>query len=349
MQVPNSEAPLISVIIPVYNVEKYLEKCLDTVLSQTYTNIEVILVNDGSSDGSGAIIDSYACKDERVRVIHLPENKGVSYARNRGIDILKGEYTIFVDADDYVEPDFLEKLYVNLKENQADISICGVDFVGFGEYTNSRNNNFSCVVSADQAILCMLNLYPFGQEMCNKLFISAQVRKCHFAENIYSGEDLLFIYQVLKHAKCVSYMPEKLYHYVYHKESASHQEFSAKQYTGFLVYEFLFEDTSEVLYSQLYPMLISKIRLNILYINIRFSIKVIESNSICNSQKYRYLKRFQKNIRRFINRKTLTLIERKSIIVKIFLLYGNVIVFWLSAVIYKTFKGFWLRCRKINN
>lgn len=341
MQVPNSEAPLISVIIPIYNAEKYLKKCLDTVLSQTYTNIEVILVNDGSSDGSGAIIDSYACQDGRIRVIHLPENKGVSHARNRGIDILKGEYTIFVDADDYVEPDFLEKLYGNLKENQADISICGVDFVGFGEYVTSRKAGSACVVSADQAIFCMLNLYPFGQEMCNKLFISSQIKNHYFSEKIYSGEDLLFIYQILKHAKCVSYMPEKLYHYVYHKESSSHQEFSEKQYTGFLVYKFLYEDAFIH-----YPMLIPKIKLDILYINIRFSVRVIDNKMIKRSQKYHYLKRFQKNIRQFTTKETLTLIERKSIIAKIILLYSNIIAFWLVAIVYKTLKRFWLRCRK---
>lgn len=334
MQVPNSEAPLISVIIPVYNVEKYLEKCLDTVLSQTYTNIEVILVNDGSSDGSGAIIDSYACKDERVRVIHLPENKGVSYARNRGIDILKGEYTIFVDADDYVEPNFLEKLYVNLKENQADISICGVDLVGFPEYVYLRKDDFPCVVSGDQAVSCMLKMYPFGWEMCNKLFNSILVKKCPFAEKIYFGEDLLFIYQVLKNTQLVNYFPEKLYHYVYHNESSSHKEFSEKHYTRIYVYKFLLNDIS--INSPELRSLISK---EILCINVGFASSIVVRKAINGWEKYRYLKQFQKNIRCFINIKSLTLVKHKRMLIKIFVLYINSQIFWIMTTIYEKLKN----------
>lgn len=339
MQVPNSEAPLISVIIPVYNAEKYLKKCLDTVLSQTYTNIEVILVNDGSSDGSGAIIDSYACKDERIRVIHLPENKGVSHARNRGIDILKGEYTIFVDADDYVEPDFLEKLYGNLKENQADISICGIDFVGFKKYTTQRKDNFSCVLSAEQAIICMLNICPFGWEMCNKLFCSFLVKKCPFPENIFYGEDMLFIYQILKYAQCISYMPEKLYHYVFHNESSSHREFSERQYTRIYVYQILHEEALDR-----FPTLIAKIEKDILNISIRFATETIESKTINGWMKYHYLKRLQKVIQRFISRKVLTLFNHKRTVIKIILLYRSSISFWLivgfSKKLKKVFKSF---------
>ncbi|MCI9663882.1 MAG: glycosyltransferase family 2 protein [Lachnospiraceae bacterium] len=342
MQVPNSEAPLISVIIPVYNVEKYLEKCLDTVLSQTYTNIEVILVNDGSSDGSGAIIDSYACKDERVRVIHLPENKGVSYARNRGIDILKGEYTIFVDADDYVEPDFLEKLYVNLKENQADISICGVDLVGFPEYVYLRKDDFPCVVSGDQAVSCMLNNSPFGQEMCNKLFDSIWVKKYPFDENIYYGEDLLFIYQILKHIHRVCYIPDKLYHYIFYGKSSSHSEFSERQYTGILVYKFLHEDLR-----QKHPELLSELKRRILCMNIIFAREVINQKKNKRYPTYLYLKKFQKNIRSFLSKDVFDLAIPKRTFAKIILLYISAEIFWSITVIYKKLKRMRDQCRRI--
>lgn len=117
---------LISIIIPIYNVEKYLPKCLDSVISQTYTNIEIILVNDGSTDSSGLICDDYALKDSRIKVIHK-ENGGVSSARNIGLDTASGDYVMFVDSDDYVEVDFCEKSLKMALEMNADI-------VSFGFY-----------------------------------------------------------------------------------------------------------------------------------------------------------------------------------------------------------------------
>lgn len=116
--------PLISIIIPVYNVEKCLSECIDSVLNQSYQNLEIILVDDGSTDKSGMFCDSYAAKDERVRVFHK-ENGGASSARNKGIEEAKGEYIIFVDSDDKVEQSYCEELYRSCSEKGSDISICG--------------------------------------------------------------------------------------------------------------------------------------------------------------------------------------------------------------------------------
>ena len=102
--------PLISVVVPIYNVEKYLERCVESLRSQTYENLEIILVDDGSPDGCPAICDAYVKKDARIQVIHQV-NAGLSRARNAGIDIAGGEYIAFVDSDDYVAPDFIESLY----------------------------------------------------------------------------------------------------------------------------------------------------------------------------------------------------------------------------------------------
>lgn len=115
--------PLISVIVPVYNVEKYIHRCVDSILGQTYTNLEVILIDDGSPDKCGEICDEYASADARVKVIHQ-ENAGLSEARNAGLDICTGDYVAFVDSDDYIEVNMYEKLLVALIENEADISIC---------------------------------------------------------------------------------------------------------------------------------------------------------------------------------------------------------------------------------
>ena len=108
---------MISVIIPVYNSEKYLHKCIDSVLSQSYTNFEVILVNDGSTDSSGMICDEYAEKDERVRVFHK-DNGGVSTARNLGIDYATGKYVLFIDSDDYMTDDAVEKIITHWRTNK---------------------------------------------------------------------------------------------------------------------------------------------------------------------------------------------------------------------------------------
>lgn len=128
-----SDSPLISVIIPVYNVEKYLHRCLDSVIEQTYKNLEVILIDDGSTDHSGEICDDYAAKDVRIHVIHQ-ENQGVSAARNKGLDTAKGEYIAFVDSDDYILPEMYAKMLECIIENNVDFCVCQWQY----EYADGR-------------------------------------------------------------------------------------------------------------------------------------------------------------------------------------------------------------------
>lgn len=128
----SQEKALISIIIPVYKVEKYLEKCIQSVIKQTYKNIQIILVDDGSPDNCGKICDEYAKKDHRIEVIHK-SNGGLSDARNKGLEIAKGEYIGFVDSDDYIEADIYEVLYNLLKQYNADVSICNFYTVSQGK------------------------------------------------------------------------------------------------------------------------------------------------------------------------------------------------------------------------
>lgn len=123
---------LISVIIPVYNVEKYLKQCIYSIINQTYSNLEIILVDDGSPDNCGVICDEFALKDKRIKVIHQ-ENRGLSGARNSGIDAAKGEYICFVDSDDFVGQDYCKILYELLKDTNYDFSVCGVCRFNDGE------------------------------------------------------------------------------------------------------------------------------------------------------------------------------------------------------------------------
>ena len=124
----NSVTPKISIIVPVYNVEKYLNRCIDSILNQTLEDIELILVDDGSKDGSGQICDEYAVKDCRVRVFHI-ENGGPAKARNLGIIHAIGEYIGFVDSDDYIESSMYERLYSRAMINNSDVVMCGYNIV----------------------------------------------------------------------------------------------------------------------------------------------------------------------------------------------------------------------------
>ena len=120
--------PLISVIVPIYKVEKYLAICVDSLLRQSYGNLEVILVDDGSPDECPAICDKYQNKDNRIKVIHK-KNGGLSDARNVGLDIAQGEYVAFVDSDDFVDEDYIYKLYNALQQNGTSIAVCGIQII----------------------------------------------------------------------------------------------------------------------------------------------------------------------------------------------------------------------------
>ena len=122
--------PKISVIVPIYQVEAYVERCLTSLAAQTWPHMEVIIIDDGSPDGRGRICDGWAARDERFQVVHLPENRGLSAARNEGVSRASGAYIVFVDSDDYVEPELLKTLYRALAEGRGDISVCGGEGLG---------------------------------------------------------------------------------------------------------------------------------------------------------------------------------------------------------------------------
>ena len=161
--------PVISVIVPVYNVEKYLEKCVQSVLAQTFKEIEILLIDDGSKDASGRLCDQYALKDGRIRVIHK-ENGGLSDARNRGIMEARGDYLSFIDGDDYIEPDMLGSLYDNLIRENADVAMCGI----FSEYADriqrTYPNDEYIVLDGIQAAGLVLEGNKVSVNAVNKLY-----------------------------------------------------------------------------------------------------------------------------------------------------------------------------------
>ncbi|MEG1311454.1 MAG: glycosyltransferase [Romboutsia sp.] len=194
---------LISVIVPIYNVEQYLPKCIESIINQTINDIEIILVNDGSTDNSGEIADNYAKNDQRIKVIHK-ENGGQGSARNKGIDIAKGEYIGFVDSDDWVDLDMYEKLYKNAKEENLDIAVCSRKIwsedneLGFTlEVKNEIVNN---VIKDVPNYIINYLLYSYTVSTCNKIYKSKIIKKSNIlfdsVENIGS-EDALFNYCLL--------------------------------------------------------------------------------------------------------------------------------------------------------
>ena len=141
----------VSIIIPVYNIEEYLPRCLESVLGQSYENLEVILVDDGSTDQSGKICDYYASQDKRIQVIHK-KNEGVSIARNTGLDIATGEFIGFVDGDDLVEKDMIKILVQNSLKYEADISICQMDTINVDGTIDPMYEHESGVLECDDII-----------------------------------------------------------------------------------------------------------------------------------------------------------------------------------------------------
>ncbi len=208
----------ISVIIPVYNVEKYIRKCIDSVIHQTYENIEIILIDDGSTDDSGKICDEYARMDSRILVIHQ-ENRGIGYVRNIGLDCATGSYIAFIDSDDYVEKEMLLKLYNGLKKYNSDIAICSVWRIENNGVKSLWINNFTeSAVFTDSYLFYLFLQKKFGLMLWNKLFDVRFFSNIRFANKI-TAEDLEVLIRIFYEAKSVVYINEPLYYYLKRPES----------------------------------------------------------------------------------------------------------------------------------
>lgn len=203
---------LISVIVPIYNVEQYLEECCDSILSQTYTNIEVILVNDGSTDNSLAIASRIAAKDERIVLVNR-ENGGLSAARNTGMLHASGEYILFVDSDDWIEPDCLELLFGNIRQYGADVSCCHAQYVDeHGIKKSSRSMSGLKSICAPELLIDALLVNNFRTSACCKLYNREFLERhqLRFQEGIVN-EDTLFSLQVACVATKVSFVDRALF------------------------------------------------------------------------------------------------------------------------------------------
>ena len=222
---------LVSVIIPVYNVENYLCKCLDSVVAQTYKNIEVILVDDGSFDRCGQICDEYARKYPIMKVIHQ-SNKGLSEARNNGIKVAKGEFITFIDSDDYIENDYIEYLTDLQKQYNADIAIGGYRYVYEGSKKSKHSHAEKIVLmTAEEALIRMNYTDGFGATAWAKLYRREIVLQYPYPKGkLY--EDLATTYKIFSDARTIVFGSRVIYYWVQRKGSIMRRIFDERQLDG---------------------------------------------------------------------------------------------------------------------
>lgn len=226
----------ISIIIPVYNAEKFLKRCFDSVLGQTYENIEVIAVNDGSVDSSLSIMNAYAEKDDRIHIVNQ-ENRGVSAARNAGLSNAGGEYILFVDADDWIESNIVESLLTLLEKTpDTDIAVCASD---------SAENADDVIFSAE----CNIEVWALDRQkreflihqrlqgmLWNKLIRASLFSGLAFDTSVGYGEDAQIMWKVLARCRNMVLTNQVLYHHVIEPTSISNRRFSVRKYSAVKVW-----------------------------------------------------------------------------------------------------------------
>ncbi len=207
---------MVTVIIPIFNRIKTLNKCVDSVLSQTYSDLEIILVDDGSNDSSGNLCDKYMEADPRIRVIHGC-NQGVAFARNQGIEIATGEYLTFIDSDDYVTPDYVEKLVEAIEKDNSALAICNSYDSRDGKLTK-RKLTGECQYPVDVFIKETFYNRVEGGSCWGKLYKTSDIK--HIFREFNYCEDILYVFEYLEGKEgYVSVVPEYLYYYVRHNDS----------------------------------------------------------------------------------------------------------------------------------
>ena len=214
--------PLISLIIPCYNAEQTLEKCLNSVIHQSYNNLEIIIVDDGSTDRTSEIYNKFQSKDERIKILRQ-ENFGVSKARNKGVTAATGEYICFVDSDDWVELDYCSQLYHLLKNENADIAIIEASYEDEnGKVIFNKPISKEKEFDGKRALILLLEDEVIQSHPWGKLYKAKFLKDVSFPEHLKCFEDYSTLFKIFDKAVKVVRSDEKLYHYIQHEDSLSH-------------------------------------------------------------------------------------------------------------------------------
>lgn len=219
--------PLISVVVPIYNVDKYLDRCVDSIIKQTYTNLEIILVDDGSSDNSPKMCDDWNSRDKRIKVIHK-ENGGLSDARNAGMIIATGEIISFIDSDDWIEHEMFEKMLNRKQKDNSDIVSCGVKWVKEDGSIIRDVTSDNEIIDTTTAMKELINDNKLKQHVWNKIYNRNLIKDIPFEKGKYH-EDVFWSYQIFGKAKRTSVIKESFYNYVQRSNSIMGEEYSAKR------------------------------------------------------------------------------------------------------------------------
>ncbi|MGM9843051.1 MAG: glycosyltransferase [Muribaculaceae bacterium] len=223
--------PLLSVIIPAYNVEKYIDHCLNTVTNQTYQNLEIILVDDGSPDNSGNIIDEWSKKDSRIKVIHK-ENGGLGFARNSGLEIATGDYIAFIDSDDYIDLNMYETLINKAIETKSDIVYCGFhkgvnydSFEDISDFSTEITFNENQILDLSLAFVRknpIIAKEKLAMSVWHSIYRKNVIKVNFYSERVVGSEDLHFQISAVLNSKQITFIPDCLYYYRYNGNSLSH-------------------------------------------------------------------------------------------------------------------------------
>ena len=269
----------ISIIVAIYNVAEYLDECIESLMAQTYENVEIVLVDDGSTDASLEICQKYAAISSKINVAHK-ENGGLSDARNYGIKISNGEYLMFVDGDDTLDQFACEVLYKALKEKETDVSIGNLYKEGEGDV---RDQEHFCLYSAEDAIGEMLRETSFNTSACGKLYKKELFQEISFPKGkLY--EDLGTIYKILDQANTVVYVPYDLYYYRTRENSITKQKFNPKKMDLFVV-----TDEMIVFLENKYPQIVQ----TALNRRTRYAISFLKEIAICKSNEKECIKKLR--------------------------------------------------------
>ncbi len=225
----------IDVLVPAYNVKKYIKNCLNSLVNQTYKNINIIINENGSTDGTEEIIEEFANKYENITVYHTPNEGSIGKARNFLLGKIQSNYFMFFDSDDYAEPEYIETLYKLLISNDADMAICSLKWEKENKPKNVKKENYKLnkieIFDKNNAIAELLSYKLYAGALNGKL-IKTQVGKgCKFNDKIYHGEDLDFSFKVMQNCNKIVYTYKKLYHYLIRRNSIVTSKFNPKKLT----------------------------------------------------------------------------------------------------------------------
>lgn len=296
----NENLPLISMVVPIYKVPEYIHKCLDSVISQSYHNLEIILVDDGSPDECGKICDEYASKDSRITVIHK-ENGGLSDARNAALDICKGEYVTFIDSDDYISSDYVEYLYDLLKNTDAELSICDFEYVS-KTGKQFRNCNFDGIIkkmTQKEALAELCKGFLFTNSAWGKLYLTEHFKDIRYPKG-YLFEDIPTTYKLFLKCNRIVFGRQAKYYYVYRSTAISRSQFSEKRLHAITFSEQMCADILK-----LYPDLDS-LCANKLFNEYIYAFKLWAVCKGADPAVYKMLKQKIKSVRKRIDKKSLT-------------------------------------------